>query len=152
MSPRAKSMVGTRDWIRMLSLLGVITMFSTFWISSAVCAPGIRDVTPAEAERTIAANRENSNFLLLDIRTPKEFDDERIAGASNVDFYSKKFLEDITKIERGKKVILYCRTGNRSTKALQTMRELGFLDVMHLSTGISGWKADGLPTVRGNAR
>ena len=54
----------------------------------------------------------------------------------------------MAKLDRGKTYLVYCRTGNRTKGALKVMRELGFLSVLHLSSGITKWKEEGFPTAR----
>lgn len=115
----------------------------------ACLAGGIRDVSPEEAFEALKAGQGKPGFVVLDVRTPREFAEERIEGAVNLDFHSPAFRAELAKLDRGKSYWLYCRTGNRSGKALQVMRELGFQDVIHLAAGIVGWKEKGCPTVRG---
>jgi len=107
-----------------------------------------RMVSPAEARDLIGKRTGDGNFVLLDVRTPKEFQEERIRGAVDVDFLSKTFREELARLDRGKTYLVYCRTGNRSNGALKVMKEEGFRDVYHLDGGITKWKEAGLPTVK----
>ncbi|MBI5446963.1 MAG: rhodanese-like domain-containing protein [Deltaproteobacteria bacterium] len=107
-----------------------------------------RDVGASEAAALIEANKGKASFAILDLRTPREFADERIAGSLLVDFLAPTFRQELAKLDRGKTYLVYCRTGNRSGKALKSFEELAFRDVVHLSTGIVGWKEAGLATVR----
>ena len=87
-------------------------------------------------------------FVLLDVRTPKEFDAERIEGAVMVDYRSPSFRDQIAKLDRSKSYVVYCRTGNRTNGAVKVMRELGFPNVYVFSGGITKWKEAGFPTMR----
>jgi rhodanese-related sulfurtransferase len=87
-------------------------------------------------------------FILLDVRTPKEFREERIEGAVMVDYLSPAFRDEMAKLDREKTYLVYCRTGNRTKGALKAMRELGFRNVLHLAGGITKWKEAGFPTAR----
>jgi len=42
-------------------------------------------------------------------------------------------------------ILLYCRSGNRSQDAAQTLIDLGFTNIIELETGINGWKDAGMP-------
>lgn len=117
--------------------------------SGESAAAGFRETTPAEASATLESRRGTPGFVLLDVRTPAEFAEERIDGSVNLDFQSRSFRDDLGKLDREATYLLYCRSGNRSGKALVVMKELGFRDVIHLSAGIVQWKEKGLPTVRG---
>ncbi len=81
---------------------------------------------------------------LIDVREPSEYAGEHIPNAtlvslSNFDF--RKIPQDSSK-----KVVLYCRSGNRSTMAAQKLFDTGFTTVTHLDGGISAWKEAGYPT------
>ena len=84
----------------------------------------------------------------MDVRTPKEFNEERIQGAVMVDYLSTSFRDEMSKFDREKTYLVYCRTGNRTKGALKVMRELGFRNVSVLSGGITKWKEAGFPTAR----
>lgn len=111
--------------------------------------PVFQELAPAAAEELLVARAGQSDFVILDVRTPGEFAEERIAGSRNVDFNSRDFRSQVEALDREATYFVYCRTGNRSGQSLGLFRELGFRDVRHLTAGIVGWKSAGLPTVRG---
>jgi rhodanese-related sulfurtransferase len=105
-------------------------------------------LSPAEARELLGKRSGNPGFVLLDVRTQKEFDAERIAGAVIVDYNSPSFRDKIAKLDRSKSYLVYCRTGNRTNGAVKVMRELGFPNVSVLPGGITEWKEAGFPTTR----
>jgi len=105
-------------------------------------------LSPAEARDLIGKRSGDPGFVLLDVRTRKEFDAERIAGAVIVDYRSPSFRDEIAKLDRGKSYLVYCRTGNRTNGAVKVMRELGFPNVIVFPGGITKWKEAGFPTTR----
>lgn len=107
------------------------------------------ELDPAAASALITEEKGSADFVILDVRTPQEFHDERIDGAINIDFRSPSFRQEVDKLDKDKTYLLYCRTGNRSGQSLATFRDLGFHDIRHLSRGITGWKSANKPTVRG---
>jgi rhodanese-related sulfurtransferase len=117
-----------------------------------LCAQGAAGayptLSPAEARETIGKRSGDPGFVLLDVRTPKEFNEERIVGAVMVDYLSPSFRDEMSKLDRGKSYLVYCRTGHRTEGALKVMRELGFTNVSVLAGGITKWKEAGLPTTR----
>jgi len=50
---------------------------------------------------------------------------------------------------REKSYLVYCRSGNRSTKAVHAMEQLGFRTLYHMRDGIVGWEKKGLALSRG---
>jgi len=107
-----------------------------------------RNVDPGEAQALIRENAGNRDFVVLDVRTPGEFAQGHLEGALLVDYRSPGFREGMAALDRSKTYLVYCRTGNRSDKALGIMRELGFRSYYHLGGGIKRWTEEGLPAVR----
>lgn len=108
----------------------------------------IKDIPPKEAFTLIQNNKDNPNFVILDVRTPKEFADEHIENAINLDYYSETFKEDLNKLDKNKIYLIYCRIGNRSGKTLNIMKESKFSEVYNMLGGITGLKEEGLPTTK----
>ena len=106
------------------------------------------NLSPAEARELLGKRSGDPRFVLLDVRTQKEFDAERIEGSVIVDYNSPSFRDKIAKLDRGKSYLVYCRTGNRTNGAVKVMRELGFQNVSVLPGGITEWKEAGFPTAR----
>ena len=86
---------------------------------------------------------DSEEYVIIDIRTPQEYDSERIKGAINIDFYSDSFEEEINKLDKDKKYLFYCRSGSRSSSALPLFEELGFREVYELQGGIQSWVSAG---------
>lgn len=83
---------------------------------------------------------ELEDVQLIDVRTPKEYASGYIANAQNIDFMSPTFDDDITKLNKDKPVILYCKSGGRSAKCAKKMKDAGFKKIYDLEGGISKWK------------
>jgi rhodanese-related sulfurtransferase len=78
--------------------------------------------------------------IVIDIRTAPEIAEGKIfSEALEIDFYKENFLEEIAKLDKNKKYLLYCHSGNRSGQALKIFRQLGFAEVYDLDGGISNW-------------
>ncbi len=82
---------------------------------------------------------ELEDVQLVDVRTSEEYDEAHIVNAQNIDFNSPTFEEDITKLDKTKPVILYCKSGGRSAKCAKKLKEAGFKKVYDLEGGISKW-------------
>lgn len=102
-----------------------------------------RELTPTQVKAGLEAGR----IVLIDVREPSEFADERIAGALNVPLSSFDPI-DIPPAH-GKTIVLQCAGGKRSAMAVDRCHRAGALIDAHLAGGIGAWKAEGLPTVAG---
>ena len=105
-------------------------------------------VSPKEATALIEKNEGNSDFVILDIRTPGEYQYGHIKNSIMIDFYSKKFAEEVNRLDKGKTYLIHCRSGNRSTRSMELFKKLQFQKIFHLSSGINGWNSEGLPLVK----
>ena len=104
----------------------------------------LETVSPDQAATVIA---DDSSEIILDIRTPEEYDQGIIEGAINIDFYEPTFAEDLDALDKEGHYVVYCRTGNRSGQAMSTFADLGFTNVTEIDGGIVSWYDTGLPVV-----
>ena len=80
---------------------------------------------------------------LIDVRTPEEYGEGHIANALNIDYFSDNFVENMEKLDKEKPVVLYCKSGNRSNKSAQKLKESGFSKIYDVDGGITEWKSKG---------
>ncbi|MGY6562954.1 MAG: rhodanese-like domain-containing protein [Luteibaculaceae bacterium] len=85
-----------------------------------------------------AAFEADANAVLLDVRTPSEFNSGFIPGAVNIDFYSANFDSEIQKLDKSKTYYVYCRSGARSSGACSKLEAQG-LKSYNLSGGIGAY-------------
>jgi len=105
-------------------------------------------IPPKDAYELIQRNKDNPNFILLDVRTPEEFGEGHIGGAINVNYNAETFVEELKRLDRAKTYLVYCRTGRRSSETLKIMKTLNFKDVYRIRGDINGWKSEKLPVVK----
>ncbi len=79
---------------------------------------------------------ETPDAVLIDVRTPAEFNGGKLPGAKNIDFFSKDFTNQIDKLDKDKTYLLYCRSGNRSGQACNIMAGRGFTKLYNMSGGV----------------
>lgn len=91
---------------------------------------------------------DTGEYIILDVRTREEFEQSHIENAINIDFYSNSFESELNNLDKNKKYLIYCRSGARSSKTLDLMRELDFLEVKDLSGGIISWSKLGYKLVK----
>ena len=105
-------------------------------------------VSAKEAADLIDKHNGDSNFAILDIRTPGEFQSGHLQSAILIDFYSQTFVDRLRQLDKGKKFLIYCRTGNRSARSLEIFKKLKFQKIYHMANGISTWYSEGFPVVK----
>jgi len=108
----------------------------------------IKDISLQQAFELIQDNQNNSDLVIIDVRTPAEFAEEHIENATNINFYSDTFRDTLNNLDKNKTYIVYCAVGGRSGSALDIMAELNFREAYNILGGINQWKAEGLPTVK----
>jgi len=103
------------------------------------------NIKPEEARYFI----ESKNPVVIDIRTAEEHAAGYIAPTHMVlDYYAPDFKEQLAKLDRGAKYLLYCRSGRRTGASLLIMKDLGFTDIHDIAGGITAWAAAGLPVAK----
>ena len=108
----------------------------------------IVNVSPKVASELIAKNKGDSHFIILDIRTPREFKAGHLPNSIMIDFYSDTFLDKIKQLDKTKTYLVYCRSGNRSGRSMRLFKKLNFEKVYHMNSGIIGWNSEGLPIAK----
>jgi rhodanese-related sulfurtransferase len=88
-----------------------------------------------------------SDVVVLDVRTPEEFNSGHITNAINIDIYNDYFISDISALDKSKSYAVYCRSGKRSVDASSEMDLIGFNTTYNLTGGIIEWVDSGRETV-----
>ena len=122
--------------VYIISCLLLAMSFSTSCIDSKGDSAEIKLVT-AEEMQTIL---ELEDVQLVDVRSAKEYEEIHISNAQNIDFLSPTFDDDITKLDKAKPVIVYCKGGGRSAKCAKKLKNAGFKKIYDLEGGISKWQ------------
>lgn len=104
-----------------------------------------RNINPEEGLQIIKKNKDYTDFVILDVRTPPEFEESHLQQAKLLDYYSPNFKEELQKLDKSKRYLIYCRTGVRSVETLNLMKNLGFKEVYNLIGGLNLWKSEGMP-------
>lgn len=123
---------------RLLTMLLVVML--------AACGGGdtaVAELTPAPAAADFLADPP-SGLVVLDVRTPEEFDSGHLADAVNLDFYEPTFAASLDSLDKDAPYFVYCRSGNRSGQTVKTMKQLGFTEIYELEGGILTWIDAGL--------
>src|SRR5262245_28309172 len=88
----------------------------------------------------------DTNVVLLDVRTAEEFAEGHLAEAILIPIHDLPHRLGEISPYKDKKIIAYCRTGNRSGRAAEILGAKGFT-VFNMEGGIVKWKEANLPVV-----
>ena len=118
-------------------------------VSTAGRTVTINILEPKEAQALIQKNKGSAGFVILDVRTPEEFESGHIEGAVNINYHSEDFVASLDKLDKNRQYLVYCRTGRRSADTVSVMVRIGFTNILRFAGDIVRWKSEGLPVVKG---
>ena len=124
----------------MRKLLTGFSFLLVLFFSSCIDAKDTKAEVKLVSAEEMQSILELEDVQLVDVRSAEEFAIEHIPNAQNIDFRSPTFETDITKLDKSKPVVLYCKSGGRSSKCVKKMKEAGFEKIYELDGGISKWK------------
>jgi rhodanese-related sulfurtransferase len=104
-----------------------------------------KDILPVEAWELILNNRKGDDLVLIDVSTPREYENLHLEGAINVNLFSRFFKTRMDVMNKSKTYVIYCKVGGRSKIAKKLMHQLGFRTVYNIVGGSLLWKEAGLP-------
>jgi phage shock protein E len=107
----------------------------------------IKKISSKEGYQLIQQKKDDINFVILDVRTPEEFNDGHIDRAININLNSNDFKDQINKLDKNKIYVVYCRSGHRSGNAVKIMKDLKFMEVYDIG-GIIQWEDAGYKLVK----
>lgn len=106
------------------------------------------DLNAEQAKQFIDAT---PDVVVLDVRTPDEYNMGHIRKATNINLYDAKFMNKLAALDRAKTYVVHCAAGlanGRSRKAVAFMDSLGFKHVRHMNGGFNSWQQKRQPVVK----
>ena len=101
----------------------------------------VKKINLAEFEKMKA----DKDAVVLDVRTPKEFDAGHVPGAVNIDWHARDFAERVAKLDKSKPYLIHCQSGVRSAAAAKAMSKMDFLHLYDYSGGWADYSKSGQP-------
>ena len=117
----------------------------TVSVSSGPTADAAPAVGSSLGSADFAAALKLPGTTVLDVRTPAEFAEGHIEGATVIDYNAPGFEEAVGELDRSVPYFVYCHSGNRSAGAVAVMTALGFERLYELDGGIVAWQAAAQP-------
>lgn len=132
-----KQISGILYWVVLASILSYLA-YSKGWIFN-----NFETISPNQAYSLL---QKDENVTLLDVRTPEEYAQEHIQGATLIPVQILNTNLPQLQNVKNKKIIVYCHSGNRSVEASRILVKNGFVP-LNIKGGISQWKSDGFNVV-----
>ena len=97
-----------------------------------------RQISPSDAMEIMELE---SNYIILDVRTPGEFAAGHISGAINVPNESIADQEPSKLPDKNQLILVYCRSGSRSKRASVKLAKIGYTNIVEFG-GINQWTGE----------
>lgn len=118
----------------------IAALFAIYFIRRFFAVRSITTYSPAEVQEKLRGAR---GILLLDVRTTREWDHGHLKGATHIPLAELGRRSESLEKHKGREIICYCQTGNRSLTAALRLKRLGF-NVAHMRGGIAEWNFQSL--------
>ena len=120
-----------------------IPFLLTLLLLAGCAAPAVQEGTYRQItmDEAIVMMEEESNYIILDVRTPEEFSEKHIPGAINIPNETIG-TEEVPELPyKDQLILIYCRSGNRSKQASEKLVRLGYTNIVEFG-GINDWPGD----------
>ena len=107
------------------------------------CAAPAEEITYRQVnmDEAITMMEEESGYIILNVRTPEEFAERHIPGAINIPNETIS-TEEIPELpDKDQRILVYCRSGNRSKQASEKLVVLGYTNIVEFG-GINDWPGE----------
>ncbi|HWL53907.1 MAG TPA: molybdopterin-synthase adenylyltransferase MoeB [Chthoniobacteraceae bacterium] len=115
-------------------------------IPQAAAAEAEEEPVPVITAQELKAKRDrNEAFQLIDVREAFEYDICNIEGSTLIPL--SEFPSRMSELDSADEIVLYCKVGGRSARALKLLQEAGFSKVLNVEGGIEAWADEVDPTM-----
>ncbi len=102
---------------------------------------------PAEINVSQAYELYQAGAYFLDVRTPEEWQDYHIPNTTLIPL--DELPKRINEVPQGQRIVVVCRSGNRSQQGRDILRRAGYEQVSSMAGGLLDWRVAGYPIVNG---
>ena len=108
---------------------------------SASAEQGKNSYRQISMEEAVTMMEEESDYIILDVRTEEEYCEKHIPDAINIPNETIGFGEIEELPDKDQLILVYCRSGNRSKQAAEKLAELGYTNIVEFG-GINDWTGE----------
>ena len=130
--------------------LGIVGIMVMVLVAACGTAPAAQDAAvkvplPDEISMDQAYKLYEEGTFLLDVRTPEEWEDYHIEGATLIPLDELEIR--VEEVPQDEEIVVVCRSGNRSQVGRDILRQAGISQSASMTGGVNAWYAAGYPTV-----
>lgn len=119
----------------------VSTLLLTLFLAGCTLPAEDAGYRQVNMEEAISLMRQESGYIILDVRTKEEFADRHIPNAVNISNESITSSPPPELPDKSQLILVYCRSGNRSKQAAKKLAALGYTNVVEFG-GIIDWPGE----------
>lgn len=149
-----KKITKTKSILFSILVVGMVGSFFWLIINFSMNIAGFENlikINVAEAAQLIEENKDNPDFVIVDVRTYREYYNDHIKNAILIAYPEKDFDEQLQKLDKGKTYLFYCWEGRKIKHIRAKMKKAGFEKAYFMKGGYSDWVDEGYPIVDGRA-
>ena len=118
-----------------------VVLFTLLLVGCTSKRSGVDSYRQISAEEAKKLMNTESDYVILDVRTPEEYAEKRIKGAINVP-NDTIGTDEIPKLpDKQQLILVYCRSGRRSKEAAEKLVKLGYTNIVEFG-GIIDWNGE----------
>ena len=121
----------------------IISLFLSLLIMAGCSVPMEQEASYRQIsmDEAITMMETESNYIILDVRTPEEFAEKHIPHAINIpnETIGTEEIPDLP--DKAQLILVYCRSGNRSKQASEKLAALGYTNIVEFG-GINDWPGE----------
>jgi rhodanese-related sulfurtransferase len=136
--------VSKRNAVIILGIVAVLSVAAAMYTANILRdRDDYGDVSIQEARQLI---EEKKKLIIVDVRTIPEYNEGHIENAINIPV--QELADRLDELNKNDELLIYCRTGNRSSTAVDILSDAEFTMIYHMHEGISVWIQQGYPIVQ----
>lgn len=131
----------SNTWARRVGvdrIVGYLDGGLSAWITAGLPTNNIRQISVEDLHNML---KSASDYILVDVRAPAEFEENHIAGAINIPVADLRVRWN--ELPMDKQIILICSSGNRSSLGTSILAQQGFSNLVNVAGGMTGYSAAG---------
>ena len=125
---------------RVITAVAIVATLGASGLALSACSSTGENAPMAAVDFT-------ADTIVIDVRTPEEFDTGHLAGALNINWQGAEFMQAVDVLDKSANYVIYCRSGNRAGQAIDMMTSMGFTNLTNLGSVEEAAQATGIAVV-----
>lgn len=102
----------------------------------------MKEITAIELKKELSSGKE---LVVLDVRTPPEVALGRLESCVHIPL--QELNQRLDELDKEKDIVVYCKSGGRSRRAIEVLQNHGFKHLRNLTGGITAWSFEVDPSI-----